>query len=228
MDGFLVINKPLDWTSFDVVAKIRNRLQVKVGHTGTLDPKATGVLVLCLGKATKKAMEITATDKEYIAEITLGATSTTDDTEGDIERTQESGPAYRTGRLRNQLGIDDIQNVLSLFTGTFDQMPPDFSAIKVKGKRAYKAARAGKPIKLEPRSVIVHKIELLEYKWPVLKLKIRCGKGFYVRALARDIGQKLEVGGYLSTLQRTRVGHFSIDGAITIEEVDESKLIPIY
>lgn len=217
MDGFLVINKPLDWTSFDVVAKIRNKLQVKVGHTGTLDPKATGVLVLCLGKATKLAMEITASDKEYIAEVTLGATSTTDDTEGEIEES----------KINVQPSEADIQNTLSLFTGTFDQMPPDFSAIKVKGQRAYKAARKGKKIELEPRSVTVHEIELLEYKWPVLKLRIRCGKGFYVRALARDIGQKLEVGGYLSALQRTRVGHFSIDEAITIEEADESKLLPL-
>lgn len=219
MDGFLVINKPLDWTSFDVVAKIRNKLQVKVGHTGTLDPKATGVLVLCLGKATKKAMEITASDKEYIAEITLGATSTTDDTEGEITPSSEG--------LDNHPSHEDIQNILTLFTGTFNQIPPNFSAIKVKGRRAYKSARAGKPMELKPRSVIVHELELLEYKWPILRLKIRCGKGFYVRALARDIGQKLEVGGYLTALQRTRVGHFSIDQAITIEEADESKLLPL-
>jgi len=178
------------------------------------------VLVLCLGKATKLAMEITATDKEYIAEVTLGATSNTDDTEGEIVRTKDKG-------LRNKPAEADIQNVLSLFTGTFDQMPPDFSAIKVKGKRAYKAARAGKPMQLEPRSVTVHEIELIEYKWPILKVKIRCGKGFYVRALARDIGAKLEVGGYLTALQRTRVGHFSIDQAIKIEEVDETKLLPL-
>jgi len=219
MNGFLVINKPADWTSFDVVAKIRNKLGVKkVGHTGTLDPKATGVLVLCLGKATKQAEHIMKTDKEYIAEITLGATSTTDDSEGEITKTRNS-------KLETQK--KEIEALLPKFSGTFDQIPPQFSAKKVKGVRAYKAARAGKTIRLEPSTVTVHELEVLAYEWPTLKLRIRCGKGFYVRALARDIGEALKIGGYLSALQRTRVGSYSIDQAVTIEEANEASVLPL-
>jgi len=222
MDGFLIINKPADWTSFDVVAKIRNKLSVKkVGHTGTLDPKATGVLVLCLGKATKKAQEIVAKDKEYLAEITLGATSTTDDVEGEITPSPVSEGEDRHPRA------EEIKKVLPQFTGTFEQMPPQFSAKKVKGQRAYKAARAGKTIELKPSTVTVHELELLSHQWPALKLRIRCGKGFYVRSLARDIGEKLGVGGYLSALQRTRVGDFSIDQAVTIDEAGEKNILPL-
>lgn len=220
IDGFLIINKPIDWTSFDVVAKVRNTLGAKkVGHTGTLDPKATGVLVLCIGKATKMAEKITGYDKEYIAEITLGATSTTDDQEGEITPFSEGA----IGESRPE----EIKKLLPKFTGEIDQMPPNFSAIKVKGQRAYKAARKGNPIELKPRSITVEELELLEYQWPILKIRIHCGKGFYVRALARDIGQKLGVGAYLSALQRTRVGQFTIDQSITIEEVDESKVLPL-
>lgn len=220
MDGLLIINKPTDWTSFDVVAKIRNKLQTKkVGHTGTLDPKATGVLVLCLGKATKLAQEITATDKEYIAEITLGATSNTDDQEGEIIPSAEGADTNpRT---------EEVKNVLALFTGTFEQTPPQFSAKKIKGKRAYKEARAGRKVKLDPVKVTVNELELIDYKWPIVKLRIQCGKGFYVRSLARDIGDKLEVGGYLSALQRTRVGQYDINQAVSIEEADERNIITL-
>ncbi|MCK5613334.1 tRNA pseudouridine(55) synthase TruB [Candidatus Pacearchaeota archaeon] len=219
IDGFLVINKPKDWTSFDVVAKVRNTLNVKkVGHTGTLDPKATGVLVLCVGKATKLAMEITATDKEYVAEITLGSTSTTDDQEGEITPFSENP---------NSPSQTDIEKLFPQFTGEIEQIPPIFSAIKIDGKRAYKSARAGEEIKMKSRNVTVHELEILDYKWPVLKLRVHCGKGFYVRSLARDIGKALNVGGYLSALQRTRVGQFTIDQAITVEEVGEDKVLPL-
>ncbi len=218
IDGILVINKPKDWTSFDVVAKIRNKLNVKkVGHTGTLDPQATGVLVLCIGKGTKLCQELTGLDKEYICDITFGAKSTTDDIEGELTHVPDA----------SEVPITDIENILKEFTGTFEQMPPDFSAKKIKGKKAYELARKGKKPDLKPAEVTVHQIELLDYKWPLLKLKIHCGKGFYVRSLARDIGEKLGVGGYLSALQRTRVGHFSLDGAITIEQADEKSLLPL-
>ena len=218
IDGILVINKPKDWTSFDVVAKIRNKLNVKkVGHTGTLDPQATGVLVLCIGKGTKLCQKLIGLDKEYVCDITLGASSTTDDAEGELTPMESS----------KEVPLTDIENVLKEFTGTFKQMPPQFSAKKIQGKRAYQLARKGKKVKLEPVDVLVHNIELLDYKWPVIKLKIHCGKGFYVRSLARDIGEKLGVGGYLSALQRTRVGHFSIERAISIEQADEKSLLPL-
>ncbi|MBU1018094.1 tRNA pseudouridine(55) synthase TruB [Patescibacteria group bacterium] len=218
LDGILVINKPKDWTSFDVVAKIRNKLNVKkIGHTGTLDPQATGVLVLCIGKGTKLCQKLTGLDKEYFCDITLGATSTTDDSEGEITKISDA----------TEVPITTIEEILEEFTGTFEQMPPDFSAKKIKGKKAYEIARKGEKPELKPAEVTIHQIELLDYKWPVLKLKIHCGKGFYVRSLARDIGEKLGVGGYLTALQRTRVGHFSLDGAIGIEEADEKRVLPM-
>ncbi len=218
INGLMVINKPMDWTSFDVVAKVRNILNVKkVGHTGTLDPKATGVLVLCIGKGTKLVQDLTGLDKEYQCEITLGATSNTDDQEGELKPVEGA----------NEVPITDIENILKEFTGTFEQMPPQFSAKKIGGKKAYELARKGKKAELKPAEIIVHTIELLDYKWPILKLKVHCGKGFYVRSLARDIGEKLEVGGYLSALKRTKVGHFTIENAIGIEEADVKTVLPL-
>ena len=216
INGLLVIDKPQHWTSFDVVAKIRNKLGVKkVGHTGTLDPMATGVLVLCLGKATKLAQTMTGYDKEYIAEVTLGATTPTDDAEGEIT------PFPGTKEVSEK----EIQAVLDSFQGEIMQIPPQFSAKKIKGKRAYAMARKGQEVKLEPAKVTVHELELLEYKWPVLKLRVHCGKGFYVRSLARDIGQQLGVGGFLSALQRTKVGPHTLNQATTIEGVTEKEVI---
>ena len=222
MDGLLVINKPQNWTSFDVVAKIRNKLNVKkVGHTGTLDPMATGVLVLCLGKATKLAQQITDTNKEYIAEITFGATSTTDDADGEISN------------LKSQIsnitspGLEKIMQALKKFTGSIMQVPPNFSAKKIKGQRAYKLAREGKEVKLEPRKVTINEIEILDYKWPILSLRIACGKGTYIRSIARDLGQELGVGGYLTALQRTKVGQYTIDQSISIEGAEEKDIILI-
>lgn len=218
MNGVLVINKPKDWTSFDVVAKIRNKLDVKkVGHTGTLDPMATGVLVLCLGRATKLAQKMTGYDKEYLAEITLGATSPTDDAEGEISPHE----------VAVKVSKEKIEQELAQFMGEIEQVPPQFSAKKIKGKRAYAMARKGQEVKLEPSSVVVHELELLDYKWPVLKVRITSGKGFYVRALARDLGEALGVGGYLSDLQRTKVGPFTLKQAITIEEAELSSVIPV-
>ena len=218
MDGILIINKPKDWTSFDVVAKIRNKLQIKkVGHTGTLDPMATGVLVLCLGKATKLAQKMTGFDKEYIAEVTLGATSPTDDAEGEIKVVEDA----------REVSIKEVQKVLSEFNGEIQQVPPQFSAKKVKGKRAYAMARKGHKVELEPAAVTIHEMEVLEYKWPVLKLRVATGKGFYVRALARDLGAALNTGGYLSALQRTKVGPFNLKQASTIEEAELTTIIPV-
>lgn len=216
--GLLVINKPKDWTSFDVVAKIRGLLKVKkIGHTGTLDPQATGVLVLCIGKATSLVQKLIGLDKEYDCEITLGATSTTDDAEGVITPVEGAQP----------VSLTEVENALKEFTGTFNQLPPDFSAKKIKGKKAYELARKGKEVKLEPVEVKVYTIELLDYKWPKIKLKIHCGKGFYVRSLARDLGKKFGTGGYLTGLIRTRVGHFTIEESILVTEVDEKKILPM-
>ena len=218
ISGIFVINKPKDWTSFDVVAKIRNRLNVKkIGHTGTLDPKATGVLVLCVGQGTKLVQALTGLDKEYISDIMLGATTPTDDS--------ESEPVPVPGA--SEVPMSEIEEALKNFTGTFDQMPPDFSAKKIKGQKAYDIARKGKEVKLEPSRVTVKTIEILDYKWPKLKLKINCGKGFYVRSLARDLGKKLGVGGYLTDLMRTKVGHFTIESSILVEKADATTILPL-
>ncbi len=218
LSGFLVIDKPLGWTSFDVVAKVRGMLHPKkIGHAGTLDPLATGVLVLCLGEGTKLSEKVMGTEKEYLGEITLGATSQTDDAEGPIVPNEGA----------TECPITTVEAVLQSFVGTFGQMPPQFSAKKVNGIRAYKLARKGKEVDLKPAQVIVHRIEMLDYKWPQIKVRIVCGKGFYVRSLARDVGEKLGVGGYLSALKRTRVGVFSIERAVTVENAGEKFLIPL-
>jgi len=218
ISGLIVINKPKDWTSFDVVAKIRGLLNVKkVGHTGTLDPQATGVLVLCIGKGTKLVQKLTGLDKEYVGEITLGATSNTDDIEGEIKEVVGS----------KEVPLTTIENILKELTGTFDQMPPQFSAKKIKGKKAYELARKGEKADLKAVQVTINTMELLDYKWPKIKLKMACSKGFYVRSLARDIGEKLGVGGYLSSLKRTKVGHFTIEESIDIEDVNETKVLPL-
>lgn len=218
MDGILVIDKPKEWTSFDVVAKLRNKLGVKkIGHTGTLDPMATGVLILCLGNATKKVQEMTGYDKEYVAEITLGATTSTDDAESEIIFSPNAKKKSRS----------EIETALKEFEGEIEQVPPQFSAKKVQGKRAYAMARKGQEFKLEPVKVKVHELELLGYKWPVVKLRVLSSKGFYVRSLARDLGKILGVGGYLSALQRTKVGPYTIKQATTIEEASAESVLPI-
>lgn len=232
MDGILIINKPSGWTSFDVVAKIRNKLNVKkVGHTGTLDPMATGVLVLCLGKATKLAQQITGTDKEYIGEITLGAISDTDDAEGEIrnqkfETRNNSDFELLISSLKTS-GLSQIKKTLSKFKGSIMQIPPNFSAKKIKGQRAYKLARQGKIVELKPVEVIIHEIELIDYKWPVINIRILCSKGTYIRSLARDIGKELGVGGYLSKLERTKVGKYTIDQSVTVENATEKDVISV-
>ncbi len=218
LNGLLLINKPKTWTSFDVVAKIRNKLNVKkVGHTGTLDPMATGLLVLCLGKGTKLAQRLTGLDKEYVGEITLGATSNTDDAEGEIIPNTEA----------KKVGLKEIEQVLKQFQGDILQMPPQFSAKKIDGKRAYKMARKGEKVELKPVEITIKAIEILDYTWPTLKLRIDCGKGTYIRSMARDIGEKLGVGGYLSDLERTKVGDFQLTHAKTIEEVTDEDLLPL-
>lgn len=220
MDGLLLIDKPKGWTSFDVVAKVRGVVKTelkkanpglknyKVGHTGTLDPSATGLLVLCLGKYTKKVPEMIRHNKTYEVELTLGATSTTGDQEGEITTLQASEP-----------DIGAISGALTDFTGEQMQTPPAFSAIKINGKRAYDLARAGVEVKLEPRMVTIHSITNVSYVWPKLTFTASVSSGTYIRSLAADIGEKLGTGAYMSELRRLEVDLYSVAHAMRIEEL---------
>ena len=209
----LVLNKPLDWTSFDLVQKVRNMLcrqlkikKLKVGHAGTLDPKATGVMVLCSGKSTKKIDEIQADEKEYIAILKVGATTPSFDLE-----TEEDG-AFPTGHVTREL----VERVLPMFLGSIEQVPPVYSAVKVDGKRAYQFARKGKEVELKSKMLVIKEIELLRFKMPEIELRIVCSKGTYIRALARDIGKELGSGAYLIGLKRTRIGEYTIDQCLDL------------
>lgn len=218
LDGILLVDKPKGWTSFDVVAKVRGSLKkagvkVKVGHTGTLDPMATGLLVLLIGSYTKKAGELTKLDKVYEAEITLGATSTTGDSEGELTKVSDSRP-----------GTEEIAKILQSLTGEIEQVPPAYSAIKVDGQRAYKLARAGKEVKIQPRQVQVYSLHLTEYSYPNLKVTAHVSSGTYIRTLAEDIGKKLGTGAYLGNLRRITVGKYRISEAITFKEMNIQKI----
>ena len=212
MFGLLNIRKTSGPTSHDVVARVRRLLgrQVKVGHAGTLDPFAEGVLVICVGPATRLADYVQAAPKRYLAEVTLGSTSTTDDPEGQIAPT--AGAAAPAESL--------VREAAEGFVGEIEQVPPAHSAVHVDGRRAYKLARSGQTLDLPARTVTIYSVEVVEYDYPRLVLDVRCGVGTYIRALARDIGQALGVGGYCSALTRTAVGDFAIDQALDIEEVD--------
>ena len=219
MNGILLVDKPKGWTSFDVVAKVRSLLRtverlevrgkrIKVGHTGTLDPLATGLLVLLIGTYTKKATELTKLDKTYEVEMKLGQTSTTGDEEGQKIVISEQRPVD-----------SEIQSTLKSFVGVIDQTPPAFSAIKVNGQRAYKLARAGKEVKLEPRKVTIYSITDVKYEYPLVKFTAKVSSGTYIRSLVEDIGKKLGTGAYMSNLNRTEVGEFNIKNAQQIKEI---------
>ena len=206
LNGVLVIDKPLRWTSTSVCSEVRRRTgRAKVGHAGTLDPLASGVLVLCLGRATKAIEGIMGGEKEYLADIDFSATSPSDDLETPRDPVEVVTPP--TAAMVAAM-------LTERFTGTIQQTPPTYSAIQVDGKRAYHAARAGTPFDLPPRSVVVHEMRLESYDWPSARVFIRCGKGFYVRSLARELGAALGVGGMLTGLRRLRVGPYTLDGAI--------------
>lgn len=208
LEGIFGIYKPKGPTSHDIVSAIRRMTGVKrVGHAGTLDPLARGVLVIAVGReATKKLGEVVQKEKEYVADIRLGVESTTDDEEGEktIWRISKKPTAAR------------IEKVVAKFKGKIKQRPPVFSAIKIKGQRAYKLARALQKVLLKPRTVEIKKIEIMKYRWPFLKLRVVTGPGVYIRSLARDIGGKLKTGGYLADLERTRVGKFNAEDAIRL------------
>ena len=214
----LCIDKPLGWTSFDAVKRLRGSLtrrlgvkKIKVGHAGTLDPLATGVMILCTGKATKMIEHLQAGVKEYIATIRLGATTPSFDLETVIVAT------YPTDHITREL----VERTLERFKGRIEQVPPAFSAIKVDGKRAYHLARKGVDVELKPKVLVIDEIELLDYSPEEIKVRVVCSKGTYIRALARDIGQALGSGGHLTALRRTRVGDYSIDSCLTVEQAAE-------
>lgn len=214
--AILCFDKPLGWTSFALVGKVRWLLcrhlgvkKLKVGHAGTLDPLATGVLVVCTGRATKRIDELQAHTKEYVATIRLGATTPSFDLEKPIDRTF---PWEHITRER-------IEKVLrEQFTGTIEQVPPAFSACKVNGSRAYDLARKGKDVELKPKSLVIDEIELIDCNLPDITIRVVCSKGTYIRALARDIGEALDSGAHLTALRRTRVGDFRVEGCLKLEE----------
>jgi tRNA pseudouridine55 synthase len=208
----LLINKPLNWTSFDVVRKIRYLIKVKkVGHAGTLDPLATGLLIICTGKFTKKINEYMAKEKEYTGTITLGATTPTYDLESKPENNKPFENICET----------DIKNAAATLTGTILQIPPIHSAIKKDGKRVYELARRGEDVKLEPRPITISEFEITTIQLPVIHFRVVCSTGTYIRSLANDFGQLLKCGGYLSRLCRTRIGEFTLSNALSIEKFEE-------
>jgi tRNA pseudouridine55 synthase len=208
MEEIFAVNKPIGMTSHDVVAIVRRKTGVKrVGHGGTLDPLASGVLVIAVGREnTKKLNGYVKGEKEYIAEIKLGQNSTTDDEEGEKKTVNVKIPPIQA----------KIEETGKLFVGQIMQTPPIYSSIKLAGKPAHRRVRRGETVKLEPRQIEIKNIEILNYKYPVLKLKVTTGPGVYIRALARDIGAHLKTGGYLKSLIRTRVNNFTVENAKNI------------
>ena len=211
----LVFDKPLDWTSFDLVHKVRyiickklNIKKLKVGHAGTLDPKATGILILCTGKATSKIETLQADEKEYVATLKFGATTPS----FDLESTEDG--QYCTEHISKEL----LTEVLQKFVGTIMQVPPEYSAVKINGKRAYEYARKGIAVEIKSKVLEIKEIEVLSFDLPEVKLRIVCGKGTYIRALARDIGEALNSGAYLTGLRRTRVGNYNLNQAIGLSD----------
>jgi len=215
----LLFDKELDWTSFDLVRKLRNFLcretgikKLKVGHAGTLDPKATGLMIVCTGKETKNIDLIQAKKKEYIAAIKLGATTPSFDREtGETE-------FFPTEHLTMEL----IDEVISTFIGENDQVPPLFSAIKIDGKRAYEHARKGSDMVLQAKKITIHELEIISFNMPELVLRVVCSKGTYIRSLARDLGLALGSGAYLVGLRRTRIGDFRVEDSLKLNEFFEN------
>lgn len=212
--GFLIVNKPLRWTSFDVVTKLRNVAQIKkIGHAGTLDPLATGVLIVCYGKYTKKIEEIQAMGKVYTGTFCLGKTTPSFDLETEVDGTYSIAhitPAF-------------LEDKVNLFRGDIKQVPPQYSAVKIKGKRAYEHARAGESVVLKMRDAHISKYEVDMANFPEISFEIHCSKGTYIRALARDLGVALESGAFMSSLVRTRIGDFSLVSAVDIENIKDSE-----
>ena len=232
MQGILLVNKPKGISSFDVIRRLKAVLseskveslksKVKIGHAGTLDPLARGLLIVLIGGATKQQGRFMKLDKTYEAEITLGAVSTTDDAEGAITPVESQSASWRT--KVEKPSQTEIQAVLKGFVGEIQQQPPRFSAIKVSGQRAYMLARKGAEVSLPKRPVRIYHLKLLEYDFPKIKISAKVGSGTYIRSLARDVGQKLGTGAYLSGLVRTRVGDFDLKNAIDINSISRAQI----
>lgn len=220
----LLIDKPLEWTSFDVVNKIRysirrklNVKKIKVGHAGTLDPLATGLLIICTGKFTKRIDEFQAQEKEYTGTFYLGATTPSFDKETEIDN------EYPTSHITKEM----LEETSQKFTGEILQVPPLFSAIKIKGERAYNKARKNQDVKLQPRKISIPEFEITEIKLPEISFRVTCSKGTYIRSLARDFGESLNSGAYLSSLRRTKIGNFNVENSMSVEEmVDTINCLP--
>lgn len=216
MDGIIVINKPKGCTSHDIVYKVKKIFNEKVGHTGTLDPMAEGVLPILIGKGTLVSKYLINHDKKYIVELQLGIKTDTADSEGKIIEKKEVNVEL--------LSKSKIENILNMFVGKQEQVPPIYSAIKVNGKKLYEYARKGQKVELKPRQIEIYDIKLLEYSIDKKKIKFEvfCGKGTYIRSLCEDIATKFETVGYMKSLQRIQVGDFNIEDSITIEQLEKN------
>lgn len=213
INGIVIVHKGAGFTSHDVVAKMRGICgQKKIGHTGTLDPEATGVLPVCLGSATKLCDLLTDKDKEYVAELLLGVETDTQDTTGRV-----------LAKYPVAVSEEEVYRVAASFIGEYAQIPPMYSALKVDGKKLYELARAGKEVERKARLVVIHELEILECRLPVVAFRVVCSKGTYVRTLCADIGKKLGCGGTMQSLQRTRVGGFCLENAYTLDELQQRK-----
>lgn len=217
-EGYVaVIDKPYEWTSADVVRKIKFQLRkcghpkIKIGHAGTLDPLATGILLVCIGRATKQVEKLQAEQKEYVAELQLGATTPSGDMEHEVDQT------YPTEHITRER----VEEALKALCGEREQLPPLYSAKKVQGVRAYEFARAGEEVELKKALINIYDMELLEYDLPRIKIRVECSKGTYIRSLAFEIGEKLESGAYLSSLRRTRSGGYCVEKSHTLDDFME-------
>jgi len=208
----LLVDKPLSWTSFDVIGKLRNTmkpLKVKVGHAGTLDPLATGLLIICTGKLTKKIDTFQAEDKEYTGTITLGASTPSYDLETEIDQTFDI----------STISEEQIYQTAHSFVGELDQFPPAHSAIQINGERAYEKARRGEQVELKSRQVFIHEFEIEKIELPLIYFRIKCSKGTYIRSIAHDFGKRMNSGSHLSSLRRTMSGNFHVDEAWNLEKL---------
>lgn len=208
-------NKPLHWSSFNLVSKVRTMIRyasglkkIKIGHAGTLDPLATGVLIVCTGKKTKEIDNFQYQTKEYVAELALGATTPSFDLETEVDA------SYPTEHITREL----VEETLKKFLGEIQQVPPAFSAVKINGKRAYEYARKGQEVEIKPKTLVIDEIELMEYSQSAIKIRVVCSKGTYIRGLARDIGEALKSGAHLTSLVRTRIGETKLEDCLTVEQ----------
>jgi len=217
----LYLNKPLTWTSFQLVAKVRNTIcrhldikKLKVGHAGTLDPLATGVMIICTGRATKRIEEFQYQTKEYIATLELGATTPSYDLEKEIDNRFDF--SHVTEKM--------VEETIATFVGCIQQVPPSFSACKVDGKRAYDMARKGQEVILKPKVLVIDEIELLDCRLPMVKIRVVCSKGTYIRALARDLGEAMNCGAHLTALCRTRIGEIRLENCLNVDDFTKEML----